>query len=320
MPKVSVVIPAYNAMSYLPETLDSVLEQTFTDFEVLIIDDGSSDAIQSWVAETVTDPRMKLISQTNQGLSAARNTGIANAQGQYIAFLDADDLWAPTKLEEQVRCLDENPTVGLVYNWIALIDADGKPTGRIMGGDIEGNVLTEILQRNIIDCPSVLVRQECFEKVGVFDPTLRSVEDWDMWIRIAMHYSFAVTKKPLVCYRQHAGNMSKNWRVMEQAFHQVIEKTFQSLAPELQHLKQNSYAYANRCLAWKALQSKDRDYKLAQQFQQQAIKSYPQLRYSSENLRLTIAIAALKWLGSTPYSKLLSFAYNLRRRIPRLTP
>ena len=320
MPKVSVVIPAYNAMNYLPKTLNSVLQQTFSDFEVLIIDDGSTDHLQAWVAQNITDPRVRLITQANQGLSGARNTGIANAQGEYVAFLDADDLWEPTKLEKQVDYLDNNSTVGLVYNWIALIDAEGNPTGRIMGGNIEGDVLEEILQRNIIDCPSVLVRRKCFETVGMFDITLRSVEDWDMWIRIAGHYPLAVIKEPLVYYRQHSSNMSKNWRVMEQAFHQVIEKSFQSVPSQLQYLRNNSLGYANLCLAWKALQSKDKDYQLASKFQQQAIAHYPKLRYSRENLRLTLAIVSLRRIGSDYYSRLLSVVYALRRRISGITP
>lgn len=320
MPKVSVVIPAYNAMTYLPDTLNSVLQQTFSDFEVLIIDDGSTDHIQAWVAQNITDPRVRLIAQANQGLSAARNTGIANAQGEYVAFLDADDLWEPTKLEVQVRYLDNNSAVGLVYNWIAVIDAQGKPTGKVWRGDIEGDVLEEVLQRNIIDCPSVLVRRKCFDDVGVFDRTLRSVEDWDMWIRIATRYNFGVTREALVYYRQHTSNMSKNWRVMEQAFHQVIEKSFESISPKLLPLKNNSLGYANLCLAWKALQSKDRDYQLASLFQQQAIAHYPKLRYSRENIRLTLAIASLRCLGANYYNSLLSVAYALRRRITGITP
>lgn len=102
MPKVSVVIPAYNAMSYLPETVASVLNQTFEDYEVIVVNDGSKDDIKIWIAQ-LADTRIKLISQENQGLSGARNTGIAHAQGEYVAFLDADDLWAPTKLEKQVQ-------------------------------------------------------------------------------------------------------------------------------------------------------------------------------------------------------------------------
>ena len=106
MPKVSVIIPAYNAVTYLPETVESVLRKNFTDFEVLIVNDSSSVQIVQWASQ-VADPRGRLISQENQVLSRERNTGIAHAQAEYIAFLDADDLWEPTKLENQVRCLKE---------------------------------------------------------------------------------------------------------------------------------------------------------------------------------------------------------------------
>jgi glycosyltransferase involved in cell wall biosynthesis len=318
-PKVSIVIPAYNAMTYLPDTLASVFKQTFTDFEVLLVDDGSTDSLQTWVAQTVHDPRLKLISQINQGLSAARNTGITHSQSDYIAFLDADDLWHPTKLEQQVQWLEAHPTIGLIYNWTALIDSAGNPTGRLLGSEIDGNVLPEILQRNIIDCPSVLVRRQCFERVGLFDCTLRSVEDWDMWIRIAAVYPFAVTCEPLVYYRQHPSNMSKNWRVMEQAFQQVITKAFTAAPPELQALKPKSLGSAYLVLAWKALQSQDQDYQLANQFQQQAIAHNPQLHTSRENLRLTIAILILKGLGANGYSRCLTVAYALRRRLSGIT-
>src|SRR4028119_1857024 len=124
MPKVSVIIPAYNAMAYLPETLESVINQTFTDFEVLIINDGSPDGIVEWASE-IKDSRVKLISQENQGLSGARNTGIWSSQGEYLAFLDADDIWEPTKLEKQVQCLDKNLDVGMVSSGISTIDPNG---------------------------------------------------------------------------------------------------------------------------------------------------------------------------------------------------
>jgi GT2 family glycosyltransferase len=314
-PKVSIVIPAYNAMTYLPATLASVFRQTFGDFEVLLVDDGSTDSIQTWVAQTLSDRRVKLISQPNQGLSAARNTGIEHSQSEYIAFLDADDLWHPTKLAQQVQWLDTHPTIGLIYHQTAQIDAAGTPTGRVLGSEIAGNILPQMLQRNLIDCPSsVVVRRQCFDRVGLFDRTLRSVEDWDMWIRIAAIYPVAVICQPLVYYRQHSSNMSKNWRVMEQSFDRVITKAFASAPPELQGLKPKSLGSAALVLAWKALQSQDRDCQLARKFQQQAIAHNPKLRTASENLRLTIAIAILKWLGAERYSRFLAIAYAVRRR------
>lgn len=257
MPKVSVVIPAYNAMAYLPETVESVLRQTFTDFEVLIIDDGSSDNIVQWVSEIV-DQRIRLISQENQGLAGAPNTGITQARWEYIAFLDADDLWEPTKLEKQVRCLDNNPAVGLVHTWMLLVDEQGKFTGRVMKSNAEGEVWNQLVERNIIAGPSVIIRRCCFETVGIFDQNLRSIEDWDMWLRIASRYPFALIKEHLAYYRQLPDSMSKNCQVMEQAFHTVIEKAFHTASSELLYLKKRSYGYANLCLAWKALQSCDR--------------------------------------------------------------
>jgi glycosyltransferase involved in cell wall biosynthesis len=314
MAKVSVIIPAFNSMKYLPDTLESVLQQTFTDFEVLIINDGSSDNIVQW-ASGLVDSRVKLISQENQGLSGARNTGIAHAQADYIAFVDADDLWEATKLEKQVCCLDDHPKVGLVHTWMALVDERGKPTGRVLESYLEGDVWEKIVQWNRIACPSVMVRRCCFDTMGGFDRSLRSIEDWDMWIRIATIYPFAVIKEPLAYYRQVPNSMSKNCQVMEQAFHQVIEKTFQSVATELLYLKNRSYSYANLCLAWKALQTLNRDYKLAIHYRDLAISYNPQLRYSREYIRLSLAIAALQFFGNHSYSRVLELTYALRRRI-----
>jgi glycosyltransferase involved in cell wall biosynthesis len=314
MPKVSVVIPAYNAMAYLPAAVESVLSQTFTDFEVLIIDDGSTDHIVSWVSG-LTDPRIRLISQVNQGLSAARNTGIINAQGDYIAFLDADDLWAPIKLEKQVHCLDNHPTVGLVHTFMLFVDVQGKSTGRVMASDLAGEVWAQLAIRNAIACPSVMARRECFDRVGLFDQTLRSIEDWDMWLRIAAEYPFAVIKAPLAYYRQVPNSMSKNCKVMEASFNTMLEKAFQSALPHQLELKQQSYATAYLCLAWKAIQSNNQDVELAAHYRQQAVTHYPQCRWSQEYIRLSLAIAALQWVGADTYNRLLDYVYAIRRRV-----
>jgi glycosyltransferase involved in cell wall biosynthesis len=317
MPKVSVVIPAYNAMRYLPETLESVLQQSFTDFEVLIVDDGSTDQIQRWVAQ-LSDGRVRLIAQENQGVAVARNTGIVQAQGEYIAFVDADDLWEPTKLEKQVQYLEAEPALGLVHTWMAVIDEQGQPTGRVMTSKATGNVWTHLVERNTVACASVMVRRTCFDQVGLFSPRdvcPVDVEDWEMWIRIAACYPFAVIPEPLLQYRQHPHNTSKDWRSIEQAYQIVIEKAFQSAPPELLHLKKRSYGHANLRLAWKALQSSDRNYQQASQFRQQALAYYPRLCFSQEFLRLSVAIALMRWFGSEGYARALAIAYACRRRL-----
>ncbi|HEY9675147.1 MAG TPA: glycosyltransferase family A protein [Waterburya sp.] len=318
MPSVSIILPAYNAMIYLPETMESLLNQTFDDFEAIVVNDGSSDEIEQWVSQ-IQDARVKLISQNNQGLARTRNTGIAHAVGKYVAFLDADDLWEPTKLEKQVDVLEKNPEIGLVYTWVAYIDEKSEYTGKVVKYEAEGDVWKTLLERNIVECGSVaMVRRSCFDAVGVFDENLSCFnvnEDWDMWLRIAGRYPFKVVREPLAYYRQTSSSASKNWKAIEQSFCIVIEKAFDCAPPELLDLKGRSYGVANFCFAWKALQSCDRDYKRASQFRASALAHYPKLRFSKEYIRLSLAIAVMQWFGPESYERLLATFHALRRRL-----
>ncbi|MBA3924297.1 MAG: glycosyltransferase family 2 protein [Nostocaceae cyanobacterium] len=300
MPKVSVIIPAYNAMTYLSATLESVIRQTFSDFEVLIINDGSTDQIEQWVAE-LSEERVHLISQANQGVSAARNTGIAHAQGEYIAFIDADDLWEPTKLEKQVQSLEKNPTVGLVYTWTAFIDESAKPTGVFIISHAEGNVWEQIVVRDMISTgSSPMVRRDCFAKVGVFDPQISGGEDRELWSRIAACYPFAVIKEFLTLYRRHPNNTTKNCQKMVQQLRQVIEKTFKSAPTESLYLRNHSYGWMNIFAAWSALLD-EQNHQQAMHYQEQALLHYPQLRFTKMYLRLSLAIFVVRWWGFPGY-------------------
>jgi glycosyltransferase involved in cell wall biosynthesis len=313
MPKVSIIIPAYNAMTYLPETVDSVLKQTYNDFEVIVVNDSSTDETEQWVSQ-IADSRVKLISQENQGAAGARNNGIGHAQGEYIAFLDADDLWEPTKIEKQVHSLDSNPEVGLVYTWVACIDEKGKSKGKMWKNDIEGNVWEKLIEHNIVECGSVaMVRRCCFKTLGMFDQNIRFAEDWEMWIRVATSYTFAVIKKPLVYYRDHRNNKSKKYMRNLSNFRVIVEKSFQSVPIELLYLRNRSYGQINFCIAWKCLQSSDTDYKQAINFRRQALLHCPQLRFSKEYLRLSIAITLMRWFGADCYGKVLTLLDALRR-------
>lgn len=311
MPKVTVVIPAYNAMTYLPETLDSVLKQTFVDFEVLIVNDGSSDRIVTWASE-ITDSRVKLISQENQGLSAARNTGIIHAQGEYIAFLDADDLWEPTKLEKQVHCLDSKPEVGLVYTWTLLVDRQLRSTGTVTASHTEGNVWEKLLLGDVIGSgSSAMIRRICFETVGLFDTELSSIEDCDMWVRIAARYPLAVIKEVLVYYRQHFTNMSRDYNKMMQNSRLKIEKKFQNVPFELLYLRPRAYGHAFLWLAWKIIFDGG-DPEKASYFSQQAILHYPQMKYFAKFLRLQFALILVRLFGSNSYTQLKNLRQKLR--------
>jgi glycosyltransferase involved in cell wall biosynthesis len=312
MPKVSVVIPAYNAMTYLPKTLDSVLQQTCTDFEVLIVNDGSTDEIAAWFT-TVTDDRVRLISQANQGLPGARNTGIREAQGGYIAFLDADDLWEPTKLEKQVQCLDAKPAVGLVYAWTLLIDRHGNSTGTVTAAQVEGNVWEKLLLGDVVGSGSnAMVRSSCFDRVGLFDPELTSIEDCDMWVRIAAEYQFAVIKEVLVRYRQHPSGMSRNYDRMAQNSRLKIDKNFERVPLEMLYLRPRAYGHAFLWLAWKIMSDAGASER-ANHYAQQAVLHYPQLRYSAKFLRLQLILKTIALFGADSYPQLKKLSYKLRR-------
>lgn len=317
-PEVSVVIPAYNAMAYLPETLDSVWAQTFKNFEVIVVDDGSSDHICEW-ANTQSDPRFRLTSQSNQGLAGARNTGIRLSRGEYVAFLDADDIWAPTKLALQMEALRRVPEAALAYTWSALTDSRGIPTGNVFDSRATGNIWPELILYNFVGCGSTpIVKRSCFEVHGEFDRNLGSaVEDWDMWLRLALHHPFVVVPKPLTYYRQHEGSASRNWQQMERSFNIVLDKAFKSAESlqieNLEALRRRAYANVYLNLAWKPLQCADKDTVAALQLKKQAAKYDSAITRTREYWRLTLAIALMQQFGEAGYKRILGAIYRLRR-------
>jgi len=315
IPTVSVVIPAYNAMRYLPLTLHSVLAQTYQDFEVIIVNDGSKDGIEAWYSQLSDSvkSKVKLISQPNRGTCAARNCGIASTQSPYIAFLDSDDIWLPTKLARQVEMLNANPDAGLVYSWSAAIDADGAPVGRIYAGRVAmkptvQEVWAGMLVKNEISTPSaVLMRRSCLNAVGDFDPVLGAyVEDKDLWLRVARDYRIQLMPEVLLHKRRHAANTSKQWAAMEHAAYQVIEKALKT-PPEgisegaVQQLRQRSYAFLYRQLAWKPLQTEEVKIGVSLRYLLNAWRHLPILVCSKESLKLMSVMVALMLMGTQRY-------------------
>jgi glycosyltransferase involved in cell wall biosynthesis len=242
-PKVSVIIPAYNAERTIRETINSVLEQTFFDFELIIINDGSTDNTLQLVNE-VKDSRLRVYSYSNAGLSMARNRGITHAKGEYISFIDADDLWTSDKLEMQVQALEKSPTSGVAYSWTMCMDNSGKVFYPGVIANFQGNVYSHLLISNFIASGSnVLIRAEAIKSVGEFDITLKSCEDWDYWLRLAPKWNFVVVPKSQIIYRLSSGAMSSKVEVMEKYQILVLERAFKKAPPELQHLKNKGFSY-----------------------------------------------------------------------------
>jgi glycosyltransferase involved in cell wall biosynthesis len=226
MPQVSVIIPAYNAGKYLEETVRSVLAQTFADLEIIICDDGSTDDTAT-IAQSFSDPRVKYIHQKNAGVSSARNCSAAHSTGEYLAFLDADDLFHPANLEKKVAVLEQQKDVALVFADCIVIDANGKVTGEKLIGKDE-NVLHDLLLWNgtVIPGPSsILVRRTAFEALSEgFDPRFSTAADQDFFFRIAAKNKCARIPEVLTSYRKHESNMHMNIEVMERDHIGVYEK------------------------------------------------------------------------------------------------
>jgi glycosyltransferase involved in cell wall biosynthesis len=227
-PKVSIIIPCYNMARYLGEALSSALGQTFPYFELLIIDDGSTDATPEIASGILADRRVRYIRQDNMGLSAARNKGIALSRGEFIALLDADDIWEPEKLAVQLSMFDTMPQCGLVFTDFSTFDEHGiiaLEKNSVILDNLDHLDFETLFSRNNFIYPStVMIRREMFDSAGPFDVSLKSAEDYDMWLRIAQVSRLVGIGLRLAKIRQHGDNMSRNIRRMLDNEIAVIEK------------------------------------------------------------------------------------------------
>lgn len=292
MPTVSIIIPAYNVEATILETIQSIQAQTFSDFELIVINDGSTDSTLARVG-TVEDSRIKVFSYENGGLPVARNRGIRQATGEFITFIDADDLWTPDKLEKQLVALEQNPEAGVAYSWTAFIDERGKFLYAWKPLYDEGDVYPKLLVQNFISSGSnILVRRQFIEAAGEFDPNLKSVEDWDYYLRLAARCPFVVVPEYQILYRQSSRSMTAKVDVMETANLIVIERAFQAAPPELQFLKNQSLARVYRYLAKQCIANAiDNDgLTKAQQKLTQSLRFSPKSLLERETVNLAIKL------------------------------
>lgn len=277
MPQVSVIIPAYNAGKYLAETIQSVLEQSFTDFEIIICDDGSTDNTAS-IAKSFSDPRIKYQYQKNSGVSIARNNGAEFASGKYIAFLDADDLFHRENLAKKVAVLEQPPRPALAFADCEVIDATGKHTGEKLTGKDE-NVLEDLLLWNgtVIPGPSsILMTREAFEKSGGFDPEFSTAADQDFFFRIASKNKCVRVAEVLTSYRKHSNNMHMNIALMERDHIGVYKKAAKANLFKTQSFQNKCFGNLYLILAgswWVNGKNKSRGIK----FMRKAIANNPRL-------------------------------------------
>ena len=234
---VDVVIPAYNADRFITHTLESVAKQTYPVNSIIVVNDGSTDQTQAHVLEFArAHPHLNtvLLNQNNLGLSAARNTGIQNSHADYIALLDADDLWAPAKLSQQMQVFTRSTwsKLGVVYCGYRVINESGiavaSSSRAVISPRHRGNVYQKLLLGNFISGSgsSVLIKSSVFSDIGLFDQALRACEDWDMWLRIAKQYQFDFINEPLVSIRVHQNNMQKDSMRMLSAELMVLNKFY----------------------------------------------------------------------------------------------
>jgi GT2 family glycosyltransferase len=208
---VSVIIPTYNRRNFLLEAVDSVLAQTYEDYELIVVDDGSSDGTEETLQRY--GEQLQYLYQANQGVSAARNRGLELAQGEFISFLDSDDLWMPKKIELQVACMDEHPDCQICYTDEIWIRRGRRVNPKKRHTKYSGWIYPHCLPLCIISPSSALMRRGLFEEVGVFDPELPVCEDYDLWLRVAARFPVLFIPERLIIKRGgHTDQLSQsNW-------------------------------------------------------------------------------------------------------------
>jgi glycosyltransferase involved in cell wall biosynthesis len=249
--KVSAIIPTYNYAHYLATAIESVISQTCPIHEIIVVDDGSTDHTEE-IVKTFGN-KVIYIKQPNAGLSAARNTGIRKATGDTLAFLDSDDVWYPEKIEKQLRVLDRDPEIGIVYCGSREFDSESGQTIKVNLEGEEGWIADDLL---LFESPTIvsigstgLARRETIDRIGFFDTDLKHSEDWDYSYRTARSYKVGFAREVLLDYRNHSSNMHKNVAAMEKAMNRCFEKAFDTSDEHILALRDRAYGNLYSVLA-----------------------------------------------------------------------
>ena len=327
MPTASIVIPAYNVAATIRATVESALAQSFDNFEVIVVDDGSTDETPRILA-SINHPRLRVIRQANRGLAGARNGGIAAARGRYVGFLDGDDLWAPGKLAAHVAHLEARPQVGVSFSASRLIDDEDRPIGLNQSPKLRRIAPEHILRRNPVGNGSApVIRRAALDAVAWrpqgeterdwwFDETFRQSEDIECWMRIALltRWRFEGLAVPLTLYRVNPGGLSADLRRQHETWERMMAKVREA-RPAFAGLNERpARAYQLRYLARRAVSSRDGAVALGLLARAARQSAEPLLREPVKTLTTFAAAAALSMLGGGAFAAIERMAFALLRR------
>jgi len=315
--KISVIVPTYNRADIISETIGSVLNQTYQNFEIIVVDDGSIDNTREIIVN-INDPRIKYIYQENAGPSAARNNGIKNAQGEYVAFLDSDDIWLPEKLEKQVNIINDNPDIGMVSCWAEGVSHDLKQVLYRKASKI--NCQKDFIRGMLFDpdntingTPTFVIKKEYFDKVGYFPENMKLLEDWDMWFRAALESEYCCINEVLAKFRTHSSlSTSININEAEDLYLTFLERAISNkkLSSELLRKKNSIYSNAYYKMALWGLCRSDKDISASRKC---LIKS---LKYNSKKLFNPIFMFTL--ISAFMPEKINNLYIKLRRNLKKI--
>jgi GT2 family glycosyltransferase len=274
---VSVIIPAFNSAATIIATVESALGQTLSDLEVIVVDDGSTDDTLARLS-AIHDSRLRIIRATHSGVAHARNLGVEDARGEFLAFLDADDMWTADKLEAQVSALTADSEAGAAYSWTVFLDNQGRYLFAKEPQHYSGDVYAELLVTFFLAGGSnVLARRRCIDAAGRFDESAQPVEDWEYWLRVAKLAQFALVKRYQVLHRFTIGSASSAVEQYQVAIKRVAAKAFSEAPPGLRARQRECLSNANQhaCLASLARTTAPEAHRRAGQLLREAIVHYP---------------------------------------------
>ncbi|MEO0819351.1 MAG: glycosyltransferase [Pseudomonadota bacterium] len=327
VPRASIVVPAYKAAGTIAETLESLLAQTFTDFEIVVVDDGTPDNTLDVVAR-FRDPRIRVVRQANRGLAGARNGGLIAARGAYIGFCDADDLWEPKKLATHVAHLDANPEVGISFSGSRLIDAAGRQLRLAQTPKLRGITAFDVLLRNPIGNGSAaVVRRTAFDAIAFrpagetrrwwFDERFRQSEDIECWTRFALTTDWRIEGVPglLTRYRVNPGGLSADLGRQHASWERMIERMGEIAPAFVARHAPAARAYQLRYLARRAVAQRDGRLAISLMARALAASRRPLVVELGKTLTTLAAAAVLTLLGSGGYARAETAALSAVRRI-----